>query len=191
MIVLKLVKVSQKTVQMKTSHLGQFTFRFATISPNRSLNESTSSVASWGSSTAIPVTGIAVELPQDATDEVDSFKLLFCDDIVDYIVAETKLYMQQKRSEKETLRAMQEGRKKDRWWSSERDGARIVQISLLSSLSQRTLITMEHFFWIILYIVKILLRLKWYVFLMYSHLSYQYSYCHGCKFKRLISEPNS
>ena len=29
MIVLKLVKVSQKTVQMKTSHLGQFTFCFA------------------------------------------------------------------------------------------------------------------------------------------------------------------
>ena len=87
-----------------------------------------------------------VELLQDATNELDSFKLLFGDDIVDYIVAEMKLYALQKRSEKETLRAMQEGQKKDCWWSSERDGACIVQISLLSSLSQRTLITLEHFF---------------------------------------------
>ena len=57
---LKLVKVSQTTAlkrQMKTSHLGHF------VSP----------------------TGIAVEFPQDAT-ELDSFKLLFGDDIVDYIV---------------------------------------------------------------------------------------------------------
>ena len=55
-----------------------------------------------------------VEIPQDATDELDSFKLLFGDDIVDYIVAETKLCTQQKRSEseKETLHAMQEERKK-------------------------------------------------------------------------------
>ena len=33
-------------------------------------------------------TGIAVELPQNAT-ELDSFKLLFGDDIVDHIVVET------------------------------------------------------------------------------------------------------
>ena len=66
------------------------------------------------SSHFVSPTGIAVELPQDATDELDSFKLLFGDDIVDYIVSETKLYAQQKRSEseKETLRAMQEGQKK-------------------------------------------------------------------------------
>ena len=32
---------------------------------------------------------------------------------------------------------------------------------------------------------------KWYyVFLMYSHLSNQYSYCHGGKFEMLITEPN-
>ena len=116
------LKVSQKTAQkqqMKTNHLRQ---EFSPI-------------------------GIAVELLQDATDELDSFKLLFGDDIVDYIVAETKLCTQQKRSEseKETLHAMQEGRKKDSW-SSERDCACIVHISLLSSLSQRTLITLEHFF---------------------------------------------
>ena len=54
-------------------------------------------------------TGIAVELPQDST-ELDLFKLLFGDDIVDYIVAKTKLYAEQERSEseKETLRAMRE-----------------------------------------------------------------------------------
>ena len=54
-------------------------------------------------------TGIAVELPQDST-ELDLFKLLFGDDIVDYIIAKTKLYVEQKRSEseKETLRVMQE-----------------------------------------------------------------------------------
>ena len=66
------------------------------------------------SSHFVSSTGIAVKLPQDATDELDSFKLLSGDDIVDYLVAETKLYAQQKRSEseKETLRAMQEGQKK-------------------------------------------------------------------------------
>ena len=47
--------------------------------------------------------GIAVELLQDATDELDSFKLLFGDDIVDYIVAETKLYAQQRRSESDIV----------------------------------------------------------------------------------------
>ena len=51
------------------------------------------------SSHFVSPTGIAVELPQDATDELDSFKFLFDDDIVDYIVAETKLYVQQKSSE--------------------------------------------------------------------------------------------
>ena len=42
-------------------------------------------------------TGIAVELSEEAT-ELDSFKLLFGDDIVDHIVAQTNLYAQQKLS---------------------------------------------------------------------------------------------
>ena len=52
------------------------------------------------SSHFVLLTGIAIELPQDTTDELDSFKLLFGDDIVDYNVAETKLYAQQSKEAK-------------------------------------------------------------------------------------------
>ena len=54
------------------------------------------------SSHFVSPTGIAVEIPQDATDELDSFKLLF-GDIVDYIVAEN-----------EAIRTTEEKRKQER-----------------------------------------------------------------------------
>ena len=88
------------------------------------------------SSHFVLLTGIAVELPQDTTDELDSFKLLFGDDIIDYNVAEKK--------RERDIACNARRTKKDCWWSSQRDCACIVQISLLSSLSQWTLITLEH-----------------------------------------------
>ena len=42
-------------------------------------------------------TGIAVELSQEAK-EFDCFKLLFDDDIIEHVIAETSLYAQQKLS---------------------------------------------------------------------------------------------
>ena len=137
-IVLKLVKVSQTTAQkrqMKTSHLGQFTFRFAHrncgwTSPRRNWRVRFIQTSVWW-----------------------WYRWLHC-----FRNEAIRATEEKQKRERDIACNARRTKKKDCWWSSERDSACIVQISLLSSLSQWTLLILEHFFWNILYIVKILLN---------------------------------
>ena len=124
-------------------------------------------------------------------------KLLFGDDVVDYILAETKLYVQQKRSESDIVCNARRTKK----WLLVVERKRHVWLHSLWVLHCANILA---FFSIIAnfnntgtfllnYFVYTCSKdsVKWYyVFLMYSHLSNQYSYCHGGKFEKLITEPN-
>ena len=157
MIVLKLVKVSQKIAhkrQMKTSHLGQFTFRFA----HRNCG--------WTS-------------PRH--NRIKSYRWLhYC--------------------RNEAIHATEEKRKRHNACNARRTGKKLLVVkrkrrcmhcaNILAFFSITVIFNNTGTFLLNYFVYSKDSVMWYYVFLMYLHLSNQYSYCHGGKFEKLITKPN-
>ena len=167
MIVLKLVKVSRKTAQkrqMKTSHLGQFTFRFAYRN------------CGWNS----PRRNWWVRFVQTS---VWWYRWLHC--------CRKRSYTHNWREAKARKRhCMQCKKNEKRLLAVERRRLCMHCANILAFFSI-TVNFINTGTFLLNYFVYGKDSVKWYyVFFMYSHLSNQYSYCHGGKFEKLITEPN-